>query len=427
MTSTTLSPQEAGRSTVADKPDFVSFFRLCDGSWQKMRIAIDALSAKGEGGWDYARAIIQYMSRLRPHWRFLVLVTRNQYEGFKINARNVEWRILNPIMKRNSIRMLWQQAALPVLLRKWRADVVYTLSSMDIFFSPCPTVIKIGNMLPFDDFALGREKSLHRKIWWLRWAGMISSRTADQIIVMSETARQELVSKFGFPASRSAGVVHSADVEELEGYDAAKDAVARLGEDFILTVSHVYRYKNLYELLCGYRLAMQEGAKLPSLVIAGGDMDKDYSRELKQYVSANNLTDRVLFLGNVPRHGLASLYRACRFLIFSSLVETCPRTLIEALKCGTAIMCSNRSVMPEIGGEAPLYFDPGNPQEIAAKLATLAADQDLITLLRRKSQKEGQRFDWKITAHLTLDVLQRTAEKTFIKEAKAIHEPTIDF
>ncbi len=376
-----------------------------------MRIVIDALPAKGEGAWDYARAIIQYMSRLRPDWRFLVFLTQDQYEGFNIQADNVEWHLLPARMKRNSWGMIWQQITLPALLKKCQADVVYTLSSMDIFLSPCASVIKIGNMLPFDDFALGRETSWGRRFLWLRWMGKISSRTADQIMVMSETARQDLIGKFGFPAARAVGIVHSADLEELEGFDAAQEAVAKMGKDFILSVSHIYRYKNLQELISGYHAARQNGASLPGLVIAGGEMDAEYSGELKGYVSAHNLSDRVWFMGNVPRHGLGSLYRACRFMVFSSLVETCPRTLIEALKSGTAIMCSRRSVMPEIGGEAPLYFDANNPQEISEKLALLAADSALIASLRRKSQEVGQRFDWKITAQLTLKALQRAAGK----------------
>lgn len=374
-----------------------------------MRIAIDATPAQGEGGRDYARAIIAYMRHVCPEHMLFVALSESQYKEFKSIQGNVESCVVKE--KKGFERMFWQQTFLAKLLRKWNVGVVYTLSSFDILTAPCPTVIKIANMLPFDEFALTKEINDRGRLLWLKWLGKLSARTADATVVMSETAREELVRKHGFPAARSFGIVHSADVEELEGYDAAQEVARKIGDNFILSVSHIYRYKNLHELMRGYHLAMQKGVLLPGLVIAGDEMDKEYSRELKSYVGASNLNDRVLFFGKVPRNGLGSLYRACRFLVFSSLVETCPRTLIEALKCGTAVMCSNRSVMPEIGGNAPLYFDPNDVNDICEKILRLSQDDDLIASLRGRSLREGKRFDWEITARKTLDVLISAAER----------------
>jgi glycosyltransferase involved in cell wall biosynthesis len=228
---------------------------------------------------------------------------------------------------------------------------------------------------------------------------------------MSETAAQELVEHSGFPQHKLRGIVHSARVASLKTSPVLLDHLGILGADFILSVSHINHYKNYRELIQAYDLLGDNG-ELPPLVIAGRPRDRDCYRALIKLTRERGLANKVRFVGEVPRGSLYWLYNRCLFLVFSSTVETCPRTLIEAMKCGAPIACSDRSAMPEICGDAALYFDPDKPDKIATQMKQLLHSPQLRNDLRKRSLERAKCFSWDATARETLLFFEEVLDGT---------------
>jgi len=370
-----------------------------------MKIAINVLPAKFAGGRDYAEMVIKTLSKIDKENQYFIFLSPDQKSNFMIKDKNFNFIVCSLPVKNKIIRMVWEQIILPFLLIKNRVDLLYTLSAIDVFLSPIPVVIKIGNMAPYSKEAVACEKGILKKmrLFFLRFLSKISSRTSDGIITMSKTAEKELVQKQGFPKNKTKGIVHSADISNLKSDGKNRKIKAKKG--FILCVSHLYRYKKIKELIKGYDKARKELSSIPQLLLVGSPQDREYLLEIKRTINKNNLNKKVKIIGEVSRNSLYNLYTSCKFFVFPSIVETCPRTLIEAMKCGAPILCSNASVMPEICQEAAIYFNPNNTKEISEKIKKLSSNKKLLESMKEKSLKRGRDFSWKKATKRTLTAL----------------------
>ncbi len=112
------------------------------------------------------------------------------------------------------------------------------------------------------------------------------------------------------------------------------------------------------------------------------------------------------FLGRVARESLPTLYSHAAAFVFTSTCENCPITLMEAMACGVPVACSKVPPMPEVCGDAAVYFDPWKVEEIRDALVTLLDSPALAEQMRRRSLERVQEFDWRKTAQKTLEAFQ---------------------
>jgi glycosyltransferase involved in cell wall biosynthesis len=113
----------------------------------------------------------------------------------------------------------------------------------------------------------------------------------------------------------------------------------------------------------------------------------------------------VRVLGHVPARELADLYRRCALFVFPSLVETFGNPLVEAMASGAPIVSSNAAAMPEVLGEAALFFDPGDTPAMAEGIAAALRDGDLRHRLGARARARARRFSWDETARRTIGVI----------------------
>ena len=160
--------------------------------------------------------------------------------------------------------------------------------------------------------------------------------------------------------------------------------------------------KNVSFLIRAYA---HSGAMLP-LVITGrprSDNEKSFP-DLERVVNEFGLGNKVRFIGWVPEADKPALYRAATLFIFPSLYEGFGLPPLEAQACGTAVLCSNTTSLPEVVGEAALLFDPTNEIALADLIQQATSDSDLRTALRIAGADHAQRFTWRRTAQETLAV-----------------------
>jgi glycosyltransferase involved in cell wall biosynthesis len=176
-----------------------------------------------------------------------------------------------------------------------------------------------------------------------------------------------------------------------------------LPPDYVLFPGKTWPHKNHLALLrAAVYLRDVHRMKIPLVFTGGHD---DHQEVLNAYIRETGLDDQVKFLGYVPQHEMPYLYRSARCLAFPSLYEGFGIPLVEAMKSGTPILCSNCASIPEVVGDAALYFDPNDPVDLANKLLQMQ-DEDVRRTLAAKGMERGRLFSWERTCEATLHVFE---------------------
>jgi glycosyltransferase involved in cell wall biosynthesis len=201
-------------------------------------------------------------------------------------------------------------------------------------------------------------------------------------------------------------------------------ASPRTGE-YLLAVSDIYVQKNLHTLI---RALATVKKRFPEVVlkVAGRPIDAEYMAELKVVIAAENLTSSIEFLGTCSTDQLLHLYQDCKLFVFPSTVETFGNPLVEAMACGAPIASSNSAAMPEILGNAAVFFDPLDAADMAERIASLLADDGARERLARNALVRAQRFSWQLTASQTAEVIKSVVPERYRqigKTARAVQPP----
>lgn len=368
-----------------------------------MRIVIKATHIVDGGGLAHLNKMIEWFGKLAPNNNFLLIGKSGQENMFVSPPPNFVYKFYRLPSLNLAARLIWEKTTLHRIVRKIEPDLLFEPGNTGTNKSPCPKVSLIHNVAPFDsdNFA---DESVYQKFrnLALRKETIKSVKSSDGVILISEYCKNIISDFIDKDLTESAVIYHG----KPENSDFAKrhsfTEEPVHPEEFILTVSHIYRYKKLYELVQGYLVAREKNQSLPKLFIAGSIYDKDYFQSIMKIINSSKHPDSVQFLGKVELEPLQELYRNCQLFLFSSVLENCPVTLIEAMANGCAIACSKVGVMPEMCADSALYFDPNNIEDIASKIIELHENKILSTELRAKAKNRADKYTWKQTATETL-------------------------
>jgi glycosyltransferase involved in cell wall biosynthesis len=246
------------------------------------------------------------------------------------------------------------------------------------------------------------HKLLNR--WFLTLMMPRFLKAADAVIAVSEHTKKDAIHMYG---------VHENKIKVIhEGVNAGfrrrpADAVAAvrhrysLPDRFILSVGTIEPRKNFTSLVEAYHALKNLGTDC-RLVIVGkrGWLYEGFFRRLREL----GLEDEVIFPGFVPDDDLPPLYSAADLFVFPSLYEGFGLPVLEAMACGTPVVTSNASSLPEVVGDAALLVDPNDVQALIRAMSAVLDDKDLRGELRAKGPRQAAKFSWENAAHETLAV-----------------------
>jgi glycosyltransferase involved in cell wall biosynthesis len=233
---------------------------------------------------------------------------------------------------------------------------------------------------------------------------------ADAIITVSESAKQDTVKYLGIDPSR-VHVVHNGVAPSFRPLPdtvvkESLSAVALEPQSYMLHVGTIEPRKNLVRLLQAYGQAKRRQglsmSKMPKLVQVG--MKGWKYDEVFDQVSGLGLDEDVVFLGRVDSGLLPALYNGARLFVYPSLYEGFGLPVLEAMACGTPVVTSNTSSLPEVTGDAAILTDPYDVSQLAEAIEQLLVDRDLASLLQQRGLERAQQFTWESTAQKTLEV-----------------------
>jgi glycosyltransferase involved in cell wall biosynthesis len=299
-------------------------------------------------------------------------------------------------------RLLWDNISLPRHIRRLDGDLLYFPLQITNLVDITPKVVAVRNAAPFyPERQPDRPLTETLRLSVLRRATKRSIRQARRVVFFTQTTLERVAAEF--PAVREKGVVIPHGVPSRFSSKEADPSTLRtynLPKSFLLSVSNVARYKNQCELLEGYAAANKR-IEMPPLCLAGKTVDEDYAREVAIRIDELGISHKVRRLGFVAHDDLPDLHAASTGFVFSSACENAPITLIEALACGTPIACSNATSMPEICGDAAIYFDPDSPADIADTLVQFVTDDETRDRLGKAALERADRYSWERAARET--------------------------
>ncbi len=243
--------------------------------------------------------------------------------------------------------------------------------------------------------------------FYLHISTLFSVRAARRVIAISEATKRDLVDKYKVPGQKIKVIYHGRDPLFQPVTDQAKirEVVTRysISQPYCIHVGTLQPRKNLGLLVEAWDVLRQNMESPPQLLLAGrrGWL---YS-SLLESIRARGLGDLIKLADYVEREDLPALYSGAVAMTFPSLYEGFGLPPLEAMSCGTPVLASNTSSLPEVIGDAGILLDPQDPVAWADALRRVIADPQLRVEMSRKGLERAAQFTWERCARETLAVL----------------------
>jgi glycosyltransferase involved in cell wall biosynthesis len=370
-----------------------------------MKIAFDLRRIGNPGIGRYMKCLAEAITAQAPEHEYLLILPPKGEQ--LIHAPNAEK--LCTSLKYYSFR---EQFELPKVLSHHKVDLLHSPHFLLPLVRTCPAVATIHDVI-----YMACPGDLPSYAGRLYYRAMMNacSRLATQIITDSEHSKKEILRHLHAAPEKIEVVYPAVDPVFHSILDAAQTATvgSRCGidSDYILNVAIYKPRKNHLGLLQAFRLLLNTGARA-QLVIAGRMAEGEPI--LRRMAADLGIGQQVIFTGFVEDADLRALYSGARVYACPSSYEGFGFTVLEAMACGTPVVCSSATSLPEVAGKAALYFDPENPREMANQL-----DDALRTSLTAEGRRNLLRFNWQQTARQTLAVYHQALHLPTPKAAHA--------
>ena len=368
-----------------------------------MKVVFNAHLLSGRAGYRSA-GIHAYISNLLRHlpaqaeadWQFQALVGRGAPAIPGIDMRRSAWSTETPIR-----RIIWEQALQPAAIRQ--AELYHAMAFVAPLLLPAPMVVTVYDL----SFLRYPQRLSPARRLYLRQLTALTCRRARRILAISQSTADDISAMLGIAKSKI-------DVTPL-GYDearfmprpAAEIAQFRqkhkLPERFWLYVGTLEPRKNLGMLLEAYA-SLRSAERLP-LVLGGGLGWR--GQDILAAIERLGISDSVRHIGFIPAADLPFWYNCAEVFVYPSLYEGFGLPALEAMACGSPVLCSDVSSLPEVAGEAGLCLPPHDRQAWADALKAGKAAAAWREEAREAGLARAKSFSWARTAKLTLRSYRR--------------------
>ncbi len=375
-----------------------------------MRVGIDA---RGLCNINRTRGIGRYTARLvealvdvaGAGTEFVLFAYGNGPEPGLIDPGvmdKVEWRSMPHLEGLSYAGLLADHLSMARVVDGEGLDIFHAVDHNMTPFLRSPSIVTVHDLI----LLVLRGPYLGPTAWAWMLAHKHATRRARRVVAVSENTRRDVERIWGIPGERIEVVYEGVTpgyrpVTDRSALDAAHERYA-VASPYFLYLGGFDPRKNLHNMLLGFKrflLASSEGYRL----VLCGDA-RGFEAYLQDEVEELGLGANVAFTGFVPEEDLPALYSGAAAFLCPSLYEGFGLPLLEAMSCGTPVLASHTSSIPEVVGEAGLLVDPLEPDEIAAGLERLTREPFLAKELSRKGLERAAGFTWRKAAHSILEL-----------------------
>ncbi len=387
-----------------------------------MKIGIDGSCLSNRRGFGrFTRLLVGALARQVTEHRFTVFVDRpssplvdipQAFERATVDVGEAPSQAASAGGRRRWRDML----AMGRAVSRSGVDLIYFPATYSFFpvWNVKKVVVTMHDTLPLTHPELVFPGLSGRIAWRLKEGA--AARIADRIVTVSESSRQALQVWSGWPDQRIRVITEGPDpIFRPRADDPEADLVLeRYGlapaQRFLLYVGGLSPHKNLPRLV----EAFARGAPAETRLVLVGDMSDVFHThvpEIRQAIARHDLGERVVLTGYVPDEDLVFLYSRAAALVQPSLLEGFGLPAVEAMACGTPVIASRAGSLPEVIGNAGLYFDPTNVGSISEAIRSFLSDPALGSALAALALQQSARFTWEASARALLACFDELGEE----------------
>ena len=373
-----------------------------------MRIAVNTLSVvpgKTGGGETYLTNLVRSMARLSAEDTFVLVVSGRNRGVFEGMGGNVELVQARGTSGARWARTLYERTLLGRAIERTGADVVFMPGNAGLPAPPCAEVIAVQSLhYLFVPEEVGRVRTAY-------FSHVLPGdlRKAKLVLAVSQAIAETVCGRLGVPSEKVRVVLEGVNVWFSREGDQ-RETERRLGElgverPYILFVSTLKPYKNADKAIRALALLNKTVLPRRCLLVIGTD-GLGLTPGLRELARREGVGGEVHFAGFVPHEELGTFYRAAEAFVYPSAIETFGLPVLEAMACGTPVVGSNLTSVPEVIGDAGLTVNPEDTEAFAGALRRVVEDGSLRELLIAKGCERVQHFSWERCAQGTLEVLR---------------------
>ncbi len=354
---------------------------------QSLLINLSFLMEKPTGIANYATNLLPHLQVLDP-----LVLTHRDLPGFRCYPISDQ---LTPEQgtRGHVNRLIWTQFQCPRIYRQQQADHLFSPLPEAPLFSHCRSVVTLHDLIP-SHFPNGRQKITY----YYRWYIPRVLHHAEHILCDSQATAADAMRFHRIPASKLSVIPLACDTDHFKFLDLPT-------QNYFLYVGRDAPHKNLWRMIQALGQLKQQGSDYELWLVGG--LSPTTRQDLTQLLADLDLSTQVKVLDYVPYDQLPVLINQAIALLMPSLWEGFGLPVLEAMACGTPVITSKISSLPEVAGEAALLVDPYSVAALAAAMEQVATDGDLWQQLRSLGLSRVKQFSWKKTGEMTCEILRQ--------------------
>jgi glycosyltransferase involved in cell wall biosynthesis len=374
-----------------------------------MRIGLNLLyliPGRSGGTETYGRSLIRALSAADQENDYFVFFNREASKVPFPAASNFHRVGCAVTAIHRSLRYGWEQALLPLQLRKLQIDLVHSLGYVMPLLSPCASLVTIPdmNLRAIPEYLPLRKRAV---LAIPRFFCVQSARRAARVITISDFSKAEITLGIGVKPDKVV-VTHLAprlDTRERPGvpWEIVRERYG-LPEPYIVAIGGTSRHKNIVRLIAAFRTLKDS---YPHALVIPGHIPTDV--DVPAEMARPGMAGRLRCPGYVPEDHLASILARADLFVLPSLYEGFGLPVVEAQQACVAVACSTAGSLPEVAGQGAVYFDPRSVESMTATIKRCLDDANLRKELCARGRENVKRFSWSNTAKLTLEAYRQVA------------------
>jgi glycosyltransferase involved in cell wall biosynthesis len=371
----------------------------------RKRIGIDArfYGPVGKGLGRYTQEVVDAVTRLDQENEYVVFLGKENFNEFESS---------DPRVKKVLANVRWytvaEQIIMPILIKKEKIDLMHFPHFNVPLLTPCRFVVTIHDLIltkhPTERATTLGPSTYKLKNWGYRTVINHAVKAAKTIIAVSSYTKADIVAQFKVIPDK-VKVIYEGVAERLQADARADDKKVifryNIHKPYLLYVGNAYPHKNLEGLIEIFAKIKEKHKDLQLVLV--GKRDYFYDRLIKQ-AQNNRYKEDILFPGFVPDFDLVSLYKEAEAYVFPSFFEGFGLPALEAMQHGSPVISSQATCLPEVLGEAAIYFNPEDKTNFVLALDQVLNNKELRQKLIMAGRNQVKLYSWQRCARETIAV-----------------------